>query len=86
MQSLARGGIELTASFNYHLEPVASVQMCTAYCALYGKTSISLYDSFPDNTLRLEAWYQIRNAGICGRGWFVSSCTYNVKLQYRKPL
>ena len=57
LQELTRGGIELSASFNYRLEPAAIVQACgTVYC----RACIGLYDSFPDNTLRLETWYQIR--------------------------
>ena len=62
----------MSASFNYRLEPAASVQVCTAYCALSGRTCIGLYDSFPDNHLKLDAWYQVKNPGFCGSGWLVS--------------
>ena len=69
---MARGGIDLSASFNYRLEPAASVQVCTEYCTQSRRPCIGLYDSFPNNYLTLEAWYQLRRVRTCGRGWFVS--------------
>lgn len=73
MQELARGGVTVSASFNYRLEPAASIQGCTAYCELSGRVCVGIYDSQPNSELRLDTWYQIRNIGWCGSGWFVSA-------------
>lgn len=69
---LARGGITVSASFNYRLEPAASIQGCTAYCTLSGRACVGIYDSKPNSYINLETWYQIRSLRLCGSGWFVS--------------
>ena len=60
LQSLVRGGITVSVTLNYRLEPSASAKTCTAYCSLSPRTCIGLYDSFPNNNIRLDAWYQSR--------------------------
>lgn len=72
LQEVARGGVEVSASFNYRLEPAASIQGCTAYCELSGRICLGIYDSQPDSRLRLNTWYELRNFGWCGSGLFVS--------------
>lgn len=71
-QELARGGVSVSASFNYQLEPAASIQGCTAYCTLSGRVCIGIYDSQPDSQLRIDTWYELRSLDFCGSGWFVS--------------
>lgn len=80
MQSLVRGGITLSATYNYRLEPAASIQACTASCSLTARMCIGVYDSWPDNTLNFYAWYQSRRVEFCGRGWFVSIVNNEVKV------
>lgn len=67
-----RGGIDADVTLNYRLEPAANIEACTAYCSLHKKLRLGLFDSFPNNNVRLYAWYQTQSVRWCG-GWIVSS-------------
>ena len=71
-QELARGGVDVSASFYYQLEPTVSLQGCQAYCSVRGRACIGIYDSFPDSNIRLETWYQYRTVSWCSCGSWVS--------------
>ena len=72
IQQVARGGVQISASFCYQPEPAVSIQGCQANCSVGGRACIGIYDSFPDSYIDLETWYQIRTVRWCSCGSWVS--------------
>ena len=74
IQSLVKIGLNISASFYYQLEPVATLQICPTprTCGPALKTCADLYQNFPASHIDIFAWYQTRSLKWCKWGWFVS--------------
>ena len=75
IQSLVKIGLNISASFYYQLEPVATLKICPTprTCGPALKTCADLYQNFPASHIDITAWYQTRKLKLCYKWrWFVS--------------
>ena len=70
LQKVARGGIRVSAVFNYKLTPELSTTACLIN-RIRVKNCIGIYHQWTNNKIVLNVWYQIRKVKKCKK-WIVS--------------
>ena len=70
-----RGGIRITASFDYELEPKMSLELCTKDLRT-SRICLTVSHGWPYNRLDMYAFYQIRSVKMCSERVKYVSCTY----------
>ena len=64
-QEAARGGVTVSATFNYQLTP----KMGTNTCIIGGKPKVQncveVYHGWPSNYVTIDTWYQLRSVEMC---------------------
>ena len=71
LQEIARGGITVSATFNYRLTPELRIAACYINAPITIDTCCAVYDEWPDNRIAIDTWYQLRSIRWC-RTWGVS--------------
>ena len=70
LQEIVRGGISLSAIFDYRLTPELSTAVCYINSPISVSSCVGIYDEWPDNRIVLDTWYQFRRVEWC-RVWGV---------------
>ena len=83
LQSVARGGVSISVILEYQIVGSGEGRLCPNYIAgpIRAQTCIGVSDGWPNNRVRLEAWYQIRRIILSWgprRTWSAFSRTWNL--------
>ena len=72
LQEIVRGGITVSATFNYRLTPELRIAACYINAPITVDTCCAVYDEWPDNRIGIDTWYQIRSIRWCRSSWGIS--------------
>ena len=64
-QTVARGGITVSAIFNYKLTPELSTEVCRQNSQTEINKCIKIHHEWADNEIVLAVWYQLRKIKMC---------------------
>ena len=64
-QLVARGGISVSAVFNYQLTPKLSTEVCFTKYKIRVKNCVGIYHQWVNNRIILDVWYQLRKVKWC---------------------
>ena len=64
-QTVARGGITVSAIFNYKLTPELSTEICHQNSQIEINKCIKIHHEWADNEIVLAVWYQLRKIKMC---------------------
>ena len=83
LQSLARGGVSISVILEYQIEGSGEGRLCPNYIAgpIRARACIGVSDGWPNNRVKLEAWYQIRRITLSWgprHTWSAFSRTWNL--------
>ena len=81
LQEIARGGISVSAVFNYRITPQVSTEVCYTNSPITINNCIVMYHEWPDNRIVIDTWYQTRSLKWCRSSWgisYVSLCMYSL--------
>ena len=69
LQSLARGGVSISVTLEYQIVGSGEGRLCPNCITgpIRARACIGVSDGWPNNRVRLEAWYQIRSIRMCSR-------------------
>ena len=65
LQALVRGGITVSAVFNYQLNPELSTTFCYQNYQIRVKNCATIYHQWANNRIALDVWYQLRSIKMC---------------------
>ena len=82
LQQLARGGVTVSATFNYQLNP----QMGTNFCVIGGSVKVQncleIYHGWPRNYVTIDTWYQLRSVKkCCTKIWKKKACVVSLLIK-----
>ena len=64
-QTVARGGITVSAIFNYKLTPELSTEVCHQNSQIEINKCIKIHHEWANNKIVLVVWYQLRKIKMC---------------------
>ena len=68
-QAVVRGGISVSAVFNYQLTPELSTKVCYTDFRVRTKNCLGVYHQWTNNKINLDVWYQWRSLKWCRTSW-----------------
>ena len=81
LQSVARGGVSISVILEYQIVGSGEARMCPNCITgpIRAQACIGVSGEWPNNRVRLEAWYQIRSIRMCSRKvWSLTIVSVNL--------